>query len=85
MYGKRSRSLAADVKRIKKQLERYHPKPESPKPGKPHTLTILEPDVALQGTRLLTEAGRDAEDQIIRFLTTHVSEKDLEWSTRRRN
>ncbi len=83
MYGKRDRRLVTDAKRIKKQLERYHPEPENPEPEKPNSLTFLTPDVGLQGTQFLTEAGRDAEDQIIQFLSFHVTDKDLEWTSRK--
>lgn len=87
MYGKRERSYVADVTRIEKQLERYHPKPESPVEGEPHSLTIIDPDTALQGTQFLTEPRLAApvQNAIITFLSVHVAEKDLLWSQRRRN
>ncbi len=85
MYGGGERSNTADAKRIEKQLERYHPRPDTLAEGEPNSLTLLSPDTKLQGTKLLIQAGAPAEDAIIKFLTVHVVEKDFAWSQRRRN
>ena len=85
MYGGGDRSNAADAKRIEKQLERYHPRPQSLPEGEPHSLTLLAPDTKLQGTKFLTQAGAPAEEAIIKFLAVHDAEQDYEWTRRRRN
>lgn len=85
MYGGGDRLHTADAKRIKKQLERYHPEPDSLPEGEPHSLALIGPGTKLQGTQFLKQAGSDAEDAIIKFLTVHVVDKNFEWATRRRN
>lgn len=79
MYGKLDKSHDADVKRIHKQLERFHPKPKDAKPDDPHDLLVLPASAKLQGTKLL-KAGKDkAEVPIVKFLVDNVLEKEHEW------
>ncbi len=85
MYGGGDRSNTGDAKRIEKQLERYHPRPQSLPEGEPHSLTVLAPDTKLQGTKFLTQAGAPAEEAIIKFLSVHDADQDYEWTRRRRN
>jgi pimeloyl-ACP methyl ester carboxylesterase len=85
MYGGGERSNTADAKRIEKQLERYHPRPDSLPEGEPHSLTLLAPETKLQGTQFLTQAGPAAEEAIIKFLSVHVTGKDFDWTQRKRN
>lgn len=85
MYGSGDRSNTADAKRIEKQLERYHPEPASLPQGEPHSLAMIGPSTKLQGTKFLKQAGADAEEAIIKFLTVHVAEENFDWTTRRRN
>ncbi len=82
MYGKRDRSITADVKRIYSQLDNYHPEPDA---GSEATrdLVVLPADNTLQGTQLLKEAGPAAEKRITDFLKEHVVESDHEWLQRR--
>ncbi len=82
MFGKRDRGIAADVKRIYGQLDNYHPEPAA---GSEATrdLVVLPADNALQGTKLLKEAGAAAEKRITDFLREHVVEKEHEWLQRR--
>ncbi len=84
LYGGGERSNTADAKRIEKQLERYHERPDSLPEGEPNSLTLSAPETKLQGTTFLTQAGAPAEDAIIKFLTVHVADKDFEWTKRRR-
>lgn len=84
LYGDRDRQTQADVKRIEKQLERYHPAPKNPSPDEPHDLVALGAPTGLQGTKLLKEGGVEAENTIIKFLVDHVQSKDFEWTERRR-
>ncbi len=84
LYGDKDRQVQADVKRIEKQLERYHPAPKSPSPDDPHDLVAKGAPTGLQGTKLLKEGGREAEATIIRFLADHVQSKDFDWTERKR-
>lgn len=84
LYGDKDRQTTADVKRIEKQLERYHPAPKNPSPDDPHDLVALGAPTGLQGTKLLKEGGREAEATIIKFLVDHVQSKDFEWTERKR-
>jgi pimeloyl-ACP methyl ester carboxylesterase len=82
MYGSGERSNVADAKRIEKQLERYHPVPDNLPEGEPNSLASIGPSTKLQGTKFLTQAGANAEDAIIKFLTIHVAKKEFPWSER---
>ena len=84
MYGAEDRSHTADAKRIEKQLERYHPEPDSLPEGEPHSLALIGPNTKLQATKFLTEAGADAQNAIIKFLMVHVVKEDYEWTARKR-
>ncbi|WP_145246125.1 alpha/beta hydrolase [Aeoliella mucimassa] len=85
MYGSGDRSYVSDAKRIEKQLERYHPKPDSLPEGEPHSLAMIDPSTKLQGTQLLTQGGDKASDLIVKFLTVHVAKKDFDWTKRGRD
>jgi pimeloyl-ACP methyl ester carboxylesterase len=83
IFGEQDSDTAADVRRkLYRQLERFHPEPASPA-GRPRDLMLLALPSALEGSRLLSQAGPRIEDQIIDFLTTHVAEQDYPWSKRR--
>ena len=82
IYGREDRRVTADVRRIYKQLERYHPEPESRNTDNPLDLLALGSDTSLQGKELLRTLGDQGETRIIDFLRIHVSEEDYEWSKR---
>lgn len=84
LYGEKDRQVKADVARIEKQLERYHPEPKEVTAETPDTLVSLAAPTSLQGTKMLKEGGAAAEDTIIRFLVDHVQSKDFEWTRRKR-
>lgn len=82
-YGGGDRRVSGDARRIYKQLERYHPDVESPEAGKLPTLVEYGPDTELQGSEWLKQAGRKAEDSMIRFITQHAVEPKFDYSERR--
>ena len=84
LYGDRERQAQSDVRRIEKQLEKFHPAPKNPSTDKPHDLVSLGAPTGLQGTKLLKEGGAEAENTIIKFLVDHVQSKDFEWTERKR-
>ncbi|WP_425397610.1 alpha/beta hydrolase [Aeoliella sp.] len=85
MYGGEDRKSAADARRIEKQLERYHPVPDDLEEGEPNSLALMGPATKLQGTQLLTQGGDKAELAIIKFLNSHVAQRDFEWMKRGRD
>ncbi len=84
-YGAKDSKVKADVKRIYKQLEKYHPEPASSRSEKPRDLLVVGLNTNLQGSKLLRQAGLPLEDRILKFLTVHVHEQDFSWSKRRRS
>ena len=84
IYGRDNSKVRADVRRIKKQVEKYHPEPES-SGGKPNDLAGLGVPTSLQGGKLLQEVGiRDKVVQrIADFLNLHVAQENHEWLKRR--
>jgi pimeloyl-ACP methyl ester carboxylesterase len=83
IYGKDDAAAMADAKRVYKQLDKLHPEPEATKGAKPRDLVALGAPSALQGGSLFTQLGPKLEDQIIEFLSVHVTQKDLPWVKRR--
>jgi hypothetical protein len=84
IYGRNDSKVRADVRRIKKQVEKYHPEPESDN-AKPNDLAGLGVPTSLQGGKLLQEAGlrEKVGQRIADFLNLHVAEQDHEWLKRR--
>ncbi len=84
IYGRDNSKVRSDVRRIKKQVEKYHPEPES-SDGKPNDLAGLGVPTSLQGGKLLQEVGiRDKVVQrIADFLNLHVAQENHEWLKRR--
>jgi pimeloyl-ACP methyl ester carboxylesterase len=84
LYGAEDDKVAADARRIVKQLKRFHPEPKAG--AEPQTTSTLK-DIALksrlQGSTLLRQIGASMEDQIIAFLTEHVATKQHAWINRR--
>jgi pimeloyl-ACP methyl ester carboxylesterase len=83
MYGAEDAKVTADARRIYKQLERYHPEPESSAAETSRTLVALGFPNKLQGNELLTQVGKPAQDRIIEFIATHADSKDYQWLERR--
>jgi pimeloyl-ACP methyl ester carboxylesterase len=83
IYGAQDPKVKADVDRIYKQLERYHPAVPANDAGRQSNLLALELPSKLQGDSLLTQAGQATEDRIVAFLLEHVAKKNLPWHARR--
>jgi pimeloyl-ACP methyl ester carboxylesterase len=79
MYGAKDSDTAADVRKITKQLEKFHPTGPSNSNQPQDFVDLGLPETSLQGTKLLGHMGRRAEDQIIRFLDDNVSAEKYEW------
>jgi pimeloyl-ACP methyl ester carboxylesterase len=83
MFGMEDSAVRRDISRIKGQVERFHPEPESTA-DKPSDLQVLAvPDTRLQGGELLRHVGEPADKRIADFLYTHVVDAPHEWSQRR--
>jgi pimeloyl-ACP methyl ester carboxylesterase len=82
LYGEESANQTADARRIYKQLERFHPEPETNQ-APPRGLVEIPLKSSLAGSGLMSQMGQPIEDSIVNFLTTHVASQDLPWSKRR--
>jgi hypothetical protein len=82
VYGMQDVKARADVERIEKQLERFHPKLAQGAGQSSGRLQVLGLESKLQGGTLLTQAGPSLEDKIIEFLTEHVGNVSHTWSSR---
>jgi pimeloyl-ACP methyl ester carboxylesterase len=83
IYGREDDRMKSDATRIVKQLERFHPEPQSARAERPSGLTVLAWDSKLQGSSLLSQIGKPLEDSIIDFLTSNIAEQDYPWIERR--
>lgn len=83
IFGRDDRDSKADVLRIKKQVEKYHPEPVSNNDAPRDLVGLAVPNTRLRGGKLLSEAGERVMDRVADFLNTHVVKKDHEWSKRR--
>jgi pimeloyl-ACP methyl ester carboxylesterase len=82
VYGEQNPEQDADIKRILRQLERYHPEPVSAQ-APPRSLLTLPFPSALEGSGLVSQEGAGLEDKIVEFLTVQVADQDLPWIKRR--
>lgn len=82
VYGEQNPKQEADINRILRQLERYHPEPVSAQ-APPRRLLSLPFPSALQGNSLVSQVGAPIEDKIVDFLTVHAADQDLPWIKRR--
>jgi pimeloyl-ACP methyl ester carboxylesterase len=81
-YGAQDSKAKADVDRIEKQLERFHPK-SAKGAGQPSSkLQVVSWPSKLQGGTLMSQVGQPMEQKIIEFLTEHVGKETLPWSAR---
>ena len=75
--------VGADIKRIHKQLERFHPEPSGAAGQRPSSLQIVAwPDSNLQGSSLLQQVGAPLEQQIVNFLVEQVAKTQQPWTSR---
>jgi pimeloyl-ACP methyl ester carboxylesterase len=81
--GRQDNGAKADATRIYNQLDKLHPETVSGKNGKPRDLLMLRAPATLQGGKLFTQLGPKLEDQIIDFLSDHVTKTDWPWIKRR--
>jgi pimeloyl-ACP methyl ester carboxylesterase len=82
--GSQDAAANADAQRIYKQLDKLHSLPASAKGTKTRDLLALPEPSALQGSKLFSsQLGPKLEDQIIEFLSVHVSKQDWPWVKRR--
>jgi hypothetical protein len=82
IYGEQGSGQATDIKRILRQLERFHPEPESAQ-APPRDLAVVPFPSALEGSSLVSQVGTPIEDSIIDFLTIHVADQEHPWIKRR--
>jgi pimeloyl-ACP methyl ester carboxylesterase len=83
VYGAQDARVAADVKRIYKQLERFHPEPDDAAVRRLSSLQVIAwPESNLQGSTLLTQVGQPLEQQIVNFLVEHVAQAQHPWTSR---
>ena len=83
IYGAENAKVKADVQRIHKQLERFHPAKTAAGAQTPSNLLVLDWPSKLQGSTLLRQVGPPIEEQILSFLVTHVATTDQPWTSRR--
>lgn len=83
VYGNKDSKVAADARRIVKQLERYHPDRPTATNEPPRGLEDLPWPTSLQGSTLLSQGGPDIEEKIVEFLTINVANRHLPWLARR--
>src|SRR3954451_15146536 len=83
IYGEKDPKVQTDITRLKKQLERFHPKSEKPGDAKSSSFTLLPVDTKLQNDKLLTQIGGSTDDKIVEFLTKYVAKMDQPWIARR--
>jgi pimeloyl-ACP methyl ester carboxylesterase len=83
MYGDKDPKVRADVSRIMKQLERFHPDANQAGVQKYSSLMVVKLPSKLQGDTLITQAGQPAEQQIITFLVENIAKKNQPWIARR--
>jgi YD repeat-containing protein len=82
MYGVQDTKERADIERIEKQLERFHPK-SAQAAGRPSgTLQVLGWPSKLQGGTLLTQTGEAMEQKIVDFVVEQVGKASLPWTAR---
>ena len=82
VYGEGSSKAKKDAKTIRKNLEKYHPKP---KRDELSSLVTWPLPTELQGTRLLTDPRFKMLPHINLFIAARLSEQDYEWLQRRLN
>jgi pimeloyl-ACP methyl ester carboxylesterase len=82
IFGEQDPDQAADARRIMRQLDRFHPVPETTQ-APPRSLAEVPLRSALGGSGLMSQLSEVVEENIVNFLTIHVASQDLPWSKRR--
>jgi pimeloyl-ACP methyl ester carboxylesterase len=83
IYGGADAKVAVDVRRIQKQLERFHPAPSGAAGQRLSSLQIIAwPESNLQGSLLLRQVGAQLEAQIVGFLVEQVAKTQQPWTSR---
>jgi hypothetical protein len=82
IYGEEDARVSADVRRIEKQLERYHPEPAADSVIL-RGLSVVTYKSKLQGDMLLKQVGSPLEDPLIKFMVEHVARHEYPWLSRR--
>lgn len=80
VYGTEEPEFRTDARRIYEQLLRFHPTGQVE--GASGLISLAWP-TKLQGGKLLSQNGPAIEDQIVKFLTTQVAEREIPWLSRR--
>lgn len=83
MCGGEDTKAQGDLRRIFKQLERFHPEPSRATGKQQSSLVVIEWPSKLQGDLLIKQLGTSLEEQLIKFLTEQVSRKQHPWLNRR--
>jgi pimeloyl-ACP methyl ester carboxylesterase len=73
VYGEQDSRVKADVNRIERQLEPFHPESQAAGTQRPRGLAMVAWPSNLQGSKLLSKVGAPIEDQIIEFLVLNVA------------
>ena len=81
IYGDGDTKVRADVRRIEKQLERFHPEPEADA-AVLRGLSVVAWKSKLQGDTLLKQVGAPLEEPLIKFLVEHVARQEYPWLSR---
>jgi pimeloyl-ACP methyl ester carboxylesterase len=83
VYGEADGKVAADARRIEKQLERFHPEPAAGTAQESRSLQIVKLQSTLQGSTLMRQIGAPIEEKIVAFLSEQVGKKQIPWTNRR--
>jgi pimeloyl-ACP methyl ester carboxylesterase len=81
VFGDQDPRAAGDANRIRKQLERFHPKPDDAAKTS-SSLELVGVKSKLQGTTLLRQSETAAEEQIVDFLVEQVAKRQQPWISR---
>lgn len=80
--GAQDSKVKADVGRIEKQLDRFHPSTDKNGAKRRSGLQVSELATSLQGDQLL-KSGDAVDDTIVRFLLENVATETQPWTSRR--
>ena len=81
--GAQEQKSNADLARIQKQLERFHPEAEKSGAQRPSGLVVTKLPSSLQGDSLVSKSGELIDAEVIKFLTENVAAIQQPWSSRR--
>jgi len=81
--GDKDPKVQADIGKIRKQLERFHPVTAQKKGAPANSLTVVGVPTRLQGDLLLNQNNASTEKQIVEFLSDNVAKVEMPWISRR--